>query len=62
MPLSNKCVCYCHTNIGNCSLNGAFIIYILTDIYTTLLLESVKMLIALLKNKRGDYVFEYDRC
>ena len=26
MPLSNKSVRYCHTNIGDCSLNGAFIV------------------------------------
>ena len=29
MPLSNKCVRYCHTNIGGCSLNGAFIVNII---------------------------------
>ena len=27
MPLSNKYVRYCHTNIGNCSFNGAFSLY-----------------------------------
>ncbi len=33
MPLSNKYVRYCHTNIENCSFNGAF------SLYTTAILQ-----------------------
>lgn len=36
MPLSNRGVCYCHTNIYNRSFNGAFMFYILLTSYGTL--------------------------
>ena len=33
MPLSNRGVRYCHTNIDGCSFNGAF------NLYTTVILR-----------------------
>ena len=37
MPPSNRGVRCCHTNISDCSFNGAFIVYIILISYGTLL-------------------------
>ncbi len=45
MPLSNKGVGYCHTNSFSCSLNGAFIVYIILISYGRLLAYKILVLL-----------------
>ena len=55
MSLSNKYVRYCHTNIGNCSFNGAFLfIYICYPNGSSLAGQNIKTLVCWWS---GNFVF-----
>ena len=45
MPLSNKYVRYCHTNIGNCSFNGAFSLYTADILKKFIIMQNAKILV-----------------